>query len=166
MKYAGCWDTEGGTLKFRPPTAPSSGDHFEMDYEVDCIRSDAAAVFHNSVPHRFRQIHNLTNENRYRTFLNFIIVDLLKPIPMNSSRVGMTPANLILQILIEYSPQWLGSRRQLDELALAKDYVISSRSMETIKEAKEIRERVQKSMVEDKQDWRYIHWSNCGTIEL
>ena len=38
-------------------------------------------VFSNTIPHRFRQISNLTNDDgRRRTFLNFFIVDPDQPI--------------------------------------------------------------------------------------
>ncbi|CAF1517427.1 unnamed protein product [Didymodactylos carnosus] len=187
MKYAGRWHTEGqtehivavgvyyvdvdeqlegGFLKFRPPTAPQPHYDFEMDYEVDSIYSGAAVVFHNSMPHRFRQIRNLTNENRRRTFLNFFIVDPLKPIPMSLRRVGMAPVDLILQILLECSRRLLGNSRQLDDLAVKKIISFLPEIWETIEEAKEFRERVRKSMIEDKQGWGHICWGNCGTVEF
>jgi hypothetical protein len=95
MKYSGRWHTEGqteniiavsvyyldiddqlegGSLKFRPKYTPQENFcgieiEIEMDHYVSSIKTGTAVVFSNSIPHRFKQIRNLTSDNgRRRTF--------------------------------------------------------------------------------------------------
>jgi hypothetical protein len=82
MKYSGRWHTEGnteniiaagvyyvhfdhklegGALKFRPKEGPQPSYNIRTDEEV-LVSTDAAIVFSNSIPHRFRQIRNLSKK--------------------------------------------------------------------------------------------------------
>ena len=69
---------EGGNLKFRPATSTKPYDYEECSCELK-TQQGAAVVFANMLPHRFRKIRNLTEEDKRRTFINFFIVDPSMP---------------------------------------------------------------------------------------
>jgi hypothetical protein len=85
-------------LKFRPKYAPQNWyEGIETDHEVTSVQSDTAVVFSNSIPHRFRQIRNLTKDDgRRRTFLNFFIVDPEQPIHPEWNEIIHAPKDMIL----------------------------------------------------------------------
>ena len=184
MKYAGRWHTEGnteniiaagvyyvhfddelegGALKFRPKHAPQPWYEIPTDVEVS-VSTDAAVVFSNTIPHRFRQIRNLTEENgRRRTFLNFFIVDPKKLIDLHqfSSRV-LAPLDTILPILDEASQGRLMLGPVLDKIIEH----LGSSAWNNIEEAKEFRAQVRRAMIEDQSGWGWITWGNCGFVEF
>jgi hypothetical protein len=184
MKYSGRWHTEGhtenivaagvyylhiddelegGTLKFRPKYAPQNWyPDIETDHEVTSVQTGTAVVFSNSIPHRFRQIRNLTKDDgRRRTFLNFFIVDPEQRIELNSKEIVYAPKDMIIEIL----RKWNDGR--LPDIVLEKILKILKSSMwETIDEAKEFRNRVRRAMLDEKSGWGWICYGNCGTTEF
>ncbi len=54
-------ELKGGALKFHPRVTRQ-----RYGCQID-THTGTAVVFKNSIPHRFRQIQNLTNKNRHRT---------------------------------------------------------------------------------------------------
>ena len=184
MKYSGRWHTEGyaenivavgvyylhiddqlegGALKFRPKEGPSHGyDYVGIDHEVTSVQSGTAVVFSNAIPHRFRQIRNLTKDDgRRRTFLNFFIVDPDQPIELNWNQIIHAPRNVIIDLL----RRWNDGR--LPDLILEKIMRILQSSMWTTDaEAKEFRSRVRRAMIDERSGWGWINWGNCGTTEF
>lgn len=184
MKYSGRWHTEGhtenivavgvyylhiddqlegGTLKFRPKNGPSDTyNDIETDHEVTSVQSGTAVVFSNAIPHRFRQIRNLTEDDgRRRTFLNFFIVDPDQPIETNWNQIIHVPRNFIIDILQRWNDG------QLPELAFEKIMRMLRSSMWTTEtEAKEFRARVRRAMIDERSGWGWICWGNCGTTEF
>lgn len=184
MKYSGRWHTEGhtenivavgvyylhiddqlegGTLKFRPKNGPSETyNDIEINHEVTSVQSGTAVVFSNSIPHRFRQIRNLTEvDGRRRTFLNFFIVDPDQPIEIDWNQIIHVPRNFILDILYRWNDG------QLPELAMEKIMRMLQSSMWTTDtEAKEFRARVRRAMIDERSGWGWICWGNCGTTEF
>lgn len=184
MKYAGRWHTEGnteniiaagvyyvhfddklkgGALKFRPPSAPQPWYDIPTDEEVS-VGTNAAVVFANTIPHRFRQISNLTQEDGLRrTFLNFFIVDPSKPIDLNSySSNVLAPLDVIIPILDKASDGRLMIGPVLDKII---KYLRSS-AWKNIEEAKEFRAEVRKAMLKEESGWGWICWGNCGVVEF
>jgi hypothetical protein len=184
MKYSGRWHTEGqteniiavgvyylhiddklegGTLKFRPKYAPQNWyEGIQTDHEVTSVQSGTAVVFSNSIPHRFRQIRNLTKDDgRRRTFLNFFIVDPEQRIEVNSKEIVYAPKDMIIETL----RKWNDGR--LPDIILEKILKMLKSSMwETTDEAKEFRARVRRAMLDEKSGWGWICWGNCGTTEF
>jgi hypothetical protein len=183
MKYSGRWHTEGqteniiavgvyylhiddqlegGTLKFRPQYAPQQWYNIETDHEVTSVQTGTAVVFSNSIPHRFRQIRNLTTDDgRRRTFLNFFIVDPEQPIDLKWKEIVHAPKDKIIEILREWN------NGQLPDLILEKILKMLKSSMwETEDQAKEFRNRVRRAMLEEKSGWGWICYGNCGTTEF
>jgi len=184
MKYSGRWHTEGqteniiaagvyylyiddqlegGALKFRPKYAPQNWyDGIQTDHEVSSVQTGTAVVFSNSIPHRFRQIRNLTKDDgRRRTFLNFFIVDPEQPIPLKSKDIIYAPKDMIIETLRE----WNDGR--LPDVVLEKILkMLKSLMWETKDEAKEFRTRVRRAMLDEKSGWGWICWGNCGTTEF
>jgi len=184
MKYSGRWHTEGqteniiavgvyylhiddqlqgGALKFRPPYAPQDWyNGIETDHEVSSVQTGTAVVFSNSIPHRFRQIRNLTKDDgRRRTFLNFFIVDPEQRIDLKWKEIVYSPKDMIIEILRE----WNDGR--LPDVVLEKILKMLKSSMwETADEAKEFRSRVRRAMLDEKSGWGWICWGNSGTTEF
>lgn len=183
MKYSGRWHTEGqtenivavgvyylhiddqlegGALKFRPGYAPQGYYELDTDHEVSSVRTGTAVVFSNSIPHRFRQIRNLTHDDdRRRTFLNFFIVDPEQPIHLNWKDIVFTPKDTVVEILRE----WNDGR--LPDIILEKILKLLKTSMwDTENEAKEFRSLVRRAMLEEKTGWGWICWGNCGTTQF
>jgi hypothetical protein len=183
MKYSGRWHTEGqteniiavgvyylhiddqlegGTLKFRPQYAPQQWYNIETDHEVTSVQTGTAVVFSNSIPHRFRQIRNLTTDDgRRRTFLNFFIVDPEQPIDLKWKEIVHAPKDKIIEILREWN------NGQLPDLILEKILKMLKSSMwETEDQAKGFRNRVRRAMLEEKTGWGWICYGNCGTTEF
>ncbi|CAF3349654.1 unnamed protein product [Rotaria sp. Silwood2] len=184
MKYAGRWHTEGsteniiaagvyyvhvddelkgGALKFRPKHAPQPWYDISTDKEVS-VSTDAAIVFSNTIPHRFRQIRNLTEKNGLRrTFLNFFIVDPYKPIDLYnySSRV-LAPLDIIISILDEASDGCLMIGPILNKII----QYLGPSAWKKIEDAKEFRAQVRKLMINEESGWGWINWGNCGTVEF
>ncbi|CAF3409475.1 unnamed protein product [Rotaria socialis] len=185
MKYSGRWHTEGqtenivavgvyylyvdselegGTLKFRPKKAPQhSYDGITTDFEVASICTGTAIVFSNAMPHRFRQIRNLTaDDGRHRIFLNFFIVDPDQKINLELTNIVLAPMDMIRSIL----QQW--NEGQIPALVLDKIMQILqiSSPWQTKDEAKVFRTLVRKAMMEEKSGWGWICWGNCGTTEF
>lgn len=95
-------ELEGGALKFRPKDAPDMHvyEEIQTDFEVSLIGTGAAVVFSNSMPHCFRQIRNLTQDDgRRRTFLNFFIVDPDQPIHHPLNERILAPIDTVFEIL-------------------------------------------------------------------
>lgn len=184
MKYAGRWHTEGnteniiaagvyyvyfddelegGALKFRPKEAPQPWYNIPTDVEV-AVSTDAAVVFSNTIPHRFRQIRNLTEQNnRRRTFLNFFIVEPSKPIDLNIySTCTLTTLDIILSILAEASDDRLMIGPVIDKII---EYLGRS-TWKNLEEAKEFRSKVRNAMMKDESGWGWMEWGNCGTVEF
>ena len=155
---------EGGALKFRPKLAPQPWyGSMETDQFIPNLKTGAAVVFSNSIPHRFEEIRNFTTENeRRRTFLNFFIVDPNHRIPMRSDQIIRAPQDFILFAL----EQW--SRNCFPDLVLTKiiDFLNFPSVWRTEQEAKEYRTRVRRAMLEEKSGWGWICWGNCGTTEF
>ncbi|CAF3386409.1 unnamed protein product [Rotaria sp. Silwood1] len=185
MKYSGRWHTEGqtenivavgvyylhvdpelegGALKFRPKKGPQDWyEGINIDFEVTSIRTGTAIVFSNSMPHRFRQIRNLTpDDGRRRTFLNFFIVDPDQPINLQLSELVLAPMDTIVSIL----QQW--NQGQIPDLVLDRIVRILQvlSPWQTQDEVKMFRSRVRKAMLEEKSGWGWICWGNCGTTEF
>ena len=184
MKYAGRWHTEGsteniiaaavyyahfddeldgGALKFRPKHAPQPWYEIPTDEEVS-VGTDAAVVFSNIIPHRFRQIRNLTQKNGLRrTFLNFFIVDPRKPIDLNSySFRVLSPLDEILPILDRVSQ----GRLLFEPIRKKIIQYLGSSAWENVEEAKEFRAQVRKTMISEESGWGWITWGNCGFVEF
>ena len=183
MKYAGRWHTEGnteniiaagvyyvyfddqlegGALKFRPKHAPQPWYDIPTDVEVS-VSTDAAIVFSNKIPHRFRQIRNLTTNDLRRTFLNFFIVDPRKPIDLHyfSSRV-LAPIDTILEILDVASESRLLIGPILDKIIQH----LGPTAWKNVDEAKAFRAHVRQAMLQDRSGWGWIEWGNCGFVEF
>lgn len=184
MKYAGRWHTEGhtenivavgvyylhidnelegGTLKFRPKIGPQDWyEGIETDHEVTSIKSGTCVVFSNCIPHRFRQIRNLTQDDgRRRTFLNFFIVDPEQPIKINRKELILASRHTIVEIL----QQWNNGR--LPNLVLEYILSILNKSMwKNENEAKQFRQTVRQAMLAERNGWGWIQWGNCGTVEF
>lgn len=184
MKYAGRWHTEGhtenivavgvyylhiddelegGTLKFRPKCGPQEWyAGIKTDYEVTSVKSGTCVVFSNCIPHRFRQIRNLTRDDgRRRTFLNFFIVDPDQPIEINRKELVLASRDTISNIL----QQWNDGR--LPNVVLEKILSILNRSMwKNVMEAKQFRQTVRQAMLNERNGWGWICWGNCGTTEF
>lgn len=184
MKYAGRWHTEGnteniiaagvyyvyfddelegGALKFRPKHGPQPFYDILTDVEVS-VSTDASIVFSNIIPHRFRQIRSLTQENNLRrTFLNFFIVGPGKPINLNSySTRTLTSLDIILPILAEASDGRLMIGPIVDKIIEH----LSPSAWKDMEEAKEFRDKVRKSMINEESGWGWICWGNCGYVEF
>ena len=185
MKYSGRWHTEGlteniiavgvyylhvddqltgGSLKFRPKAGPLPhsvySEGIEMDHCISSIRTGIATVFSNSIPHRFQQIQNLTNnDSRRRTFLNFFIVDPERRIPLQSNNVLCSPKDTIIEVLRRWNDGRLPS--------VVEQHIVNFLNMasawENENEAKEFRSRVRRAMLEEKSGWGWIEWGNMGT---
>jgi hypothetical protein len=184
MKYSGRWHTEGhteniiavgvyylhiddqlegGTLKFRPKYASQDWyEGIETDHEVTSVQSGTAVVFSNSIPHRFRQIRNLTTDDgRRRTFLNFFIVDPEQPIELKWNEIVHAPKDMVIETLQEWN------HGRLPDLIVEKIVKLLKSSMwETEEDAKEFRARVRRAMLDEKSGWGWICWGNCGTTEF
>jgi len=184
MKYAGRWHTEGqtenivavgvyylhideklegGTLKFRPQRGPQNWyDGIELDHEVTSVQSGTCVVFSNCIPHRFRQIRNLTNDDeRRRTFLNFFIVDPDQPITVNRRELVLASHDTITDIL----SQWNDGR--LPDIVIERILSLLNKSMwKNEAEAKQFRQAVREAMVNERTGWGWICWGNCGTTEF
>lgn len=184
MKYSGRWHTEGqteniiavgvyylhiddqlegGALKFRPAYAPQNYyPGIETDYEVSSVQSGTAVVFSNAIPHRFRQIRNLTTDDgRRRTFLNFFIVDPEQAIDLKWKEIVFAPQDQLIKILRE----WNDGR--LPDIILEKILrMLGSSVWETEDDAKEFRSLVRRAMLEEKTGWGWICYGNCGTTEF
>ena len=186
MKYSGRWHTEGhtenivavgvyylyideqlegGALKFRPKCAPAEGynDGMQIDHTVSCVQTGVAVVFANSIPHRFQQIRNLTQEDgRRRTFLNFFVVDPSQPILCQSNNIACSPKHVIVQVLREWN------QGRLPDLILEQILrLLNFASLwDTEADAKEFRARVRRAMLDEKSGWGWINWGNSGTTEF
>ena len=184
MKYSGRWHTEGqtenivaagvyylhideeltgGALKFRPKYAPQEHYRMDTDHTVSCLKTGAAVVFSNSIPHRFQQIQNFTHDDgRRRTFLNFFIVDPDQPIPMQSNTILRSPKDEIVYVLRKWN------EGRLPDLVLERILMLLNRSAlwESEGETKEFRARVRRAMMDERTGWGWICWGNCGTTEF
>lgn len=185
MKYSGRWHTEGhtenivavgvyylhvddqlegGALKFRPKYAPQNWyDGIETDHMVSSVHTGTCVVFSNCIPHRFKQIRNLTpDDGRRRTFLNFFIVDPEQPIPLKSNNIICSPKDMIVETLRKWN------NGGLPDVVL--DYILKCLRISTAWgnqfEAKEFRTRVRRAMLDEKSGWGWICWGNCGTTEF
>jgi hypothetical protein len=138
-------------------------EEIQTDFEVSLIGSGAAVVFSNSMPHRFRQIHNLTQDDgRRRTFLNFFIVDPDQPIHHRLNERILAPIDTVFEILHHWS------QGRMPDVVYNKfiQLVKKSSAWETQEEAKEFRACVRRAILEDKSGWGYIQWGNLGTVEF
>ena len=135
----------------------------QIDHTVSCVETGVAVVFANSIPHRFQQIRNLTQEDgRRRTFLNFFVVDPERPILRQSNTLACSPKNVIVQALREWN------EGRLPELVLEQILgLLNFASLwDTEAEAKEFRARVRRAMLDEKSGWGWIQWGNSGTTEF
>ncbi|UJR19560.1 hypothetical protein I4U23_022690 [Adineta vaga] len=187
MKYSGRWHTEGqtenivaggvyylhvdsnlqgGALKFRSEEASPSTCH-ETNVYTGC-----GIVFENCTPHRFRQMHNLSNKNCRRTFLNFFIVDLQYPIPLDSSNLCFGYYEQIYEVLNEIGLQVLNAdntvqvQRQLCDLIIEKILSFLPNLWLNIKEAKQFRQRVREEMLQTKSGWGWMQFGNSGIVQF
>jgi hypothetical protein len=182
MKYSGRWHSEGhteniiaagvyyihfdeqlegGHLKFRPKEAPCPEFSVGTDAEV-AVGTGACVVFSNSLPHRVRQIRNLTeNDGLRRTFLNFFIVDPQKPISIDvfASRV-LAPLDIILSILAEASEGCLMIGPILDNIVEK----LGPSAWQNIEEAKAFRTRVREAMTLNHSGWGWVEYGNSGEV--
>lgn len=77
--------TSGGNLSFRPPQSPALDDGDEDGGWSELVKNvqvstGTAVAFGNTIPHRFRTIHNETDDVQCRLFINFFIVDPSNPL--------------------------------------------------------------------------------------
>lgn len=186
MAYSGRWHTEGqtehilcvgvyylhvdrllkgGILKFRPQEALKFGSH-----EVD-VHTGAAIVFENCIPHRFRQIQNLSTKDRRRTFLNFFIVDPRYPIPLDSSQICLCYRNQIWNILDKTGLRLLNTdneqeQRRLADLMIERILSFLPNIWLNIEQAKDFRQRARNEMLEKKSGWGWVQFGNSGIVKF
>jgi len=176
MKYSGKWHIEGKTenivaggvyycnidqgfnedkLLYRDYVFPDPGyavDFFRVpDYEID-IMDGSAVVFSNTLPHRFKQLINVTNTALTRTFLNFFIVDPNKPIECERGKQdywqllkSMKLKNIIIGNVLKF---------------------ISPLKYDPNEVAKEKRKKVREGMKTEVSGWGFSHYGNSGDLEF
>ena len=129
MSYSGKWHIEGKTEKivaagvyycnidkgfkedklvFRNAEMPDPCDgeliNVNNDYEID-VEDGSAVVFSNTLPHRFKELVNTTDNVITRTFINFFIIDPTKPLYCESQRMEdwkILKAKKLKKLFIEY----------------------------------------------------------------
>eukprot|EP01113_Clastostelium_recurvatum_P001134 TRINITY_DN10470_c0_g3_i1.p1 TRINITY_DN10470_c0_g3~~TRINITY_DN10470_c0_g3_i1.p1 ORF type:complete len:622 (+),score=111.44 TRINITY_DN10470_c0_g3_i1:136-1866(+) len=181
MSYAGRWHTEGyteniigsgvyyahvddalegGALKFRPAHAPQPWYDIPTDVEVD-VHQGAAIAFANTIPHRFRKITNNTSSSLRRTFLNFFIVDPLRPITLTHQKVDVS--RFVSTFLSIYVAKLTRKHFPHDLILHILSYIPPG-NWQSVAEAKKFRQQVRDSMVTSKTGWGWINWGNCGNV--
>ncbi|CAF4509967.1 unnamed protein product, partial [Rotaria sp. Silwood2] len=123
-----------GALKFRPKSAPNPCYDIPTDEEVS-VGTNAAIVFSNEVPHRFRQIRNLTQN--------------CKPIDLHcySSRI-LAPLNIIIPILDEANQGCLLIEPILNKIIEH----LGPSACKKLEDTKEFRTYVRKAMIKEESE--------------
>jgi len=176
MKYSGKWHMEGKTenivaagvyycniekgfredkLLFRNSVFPDETYAEQLyrtpDYEIDVL-DGSAVVFSNTLPHKFKELANLSNSPITRTFLNFFIVDPSKPIECDSGKLeycGLLKSMKLKNIVIGHILKFL-SPLKYDALVIAK----------------EKRRLARECMKTEVSGWGVIHYGNSGDLEF
>ena len=94
-------ELEGGELEFKWHSSPT--DHYFKPYSdkpgILCdpapavqvpVKTGKAFVFSNQIPHRFLKTINSTDRPRRRTFINFFMIDPLRPLPSSRTVSPLT----------------------------------------------------------------------------
>jgi hypothetical protein len=147
----------GGELKFRTTEIPNeryrdymANPDAALSLSVP-MKEGSAAVFQNTVPHRFRYLTNQTDKPLYRSFVNFFIVDPTKPLPTTDE----TPTNADIFLA-------LCGRMVHDVIAIVLSFV--GLTPTSVREALDLRSRAKAEMVARKSKWGEIQHGNCGSI--
>lgn len=156
-------ETTGGELSFRPKGTPDE-DYYEYVREDNAgdfwhnyirdvpVRLGTAVVFHNSIPHRFKSIHNTTDRPQRRLFLNVFVVDPATPLPVSSC------VPFLRRVLARHNV----GERNLQNKILG---FAGGSAEPSILRRKVLRDKARAAMSKDRPRWYTINYGNCGKVQ-